>query len=181
MQETAPLFKNVLMEFDRKPFKPPLDEIYNIIQKQIQLFDMKQTNLFNKYSAIAFAVLLVLPLIYKANLNTFSSYFDAFDKLSIPLWAALYSYFWIVFNRQIKLLSRQVLLLQNKVSSYSKIDNKEYRTQQKEDEEELTTTNIQLSDARIHLEFINVTLRVTIILAASVKIGQLLSTLISPL
>ena len=39
---------------------------------------MKQTNFFNKYSAIAFAVLLVLPLIYKANLNTFSSYFAAF-------------------------------------------------------------------------------------------------------
>ena len=139
---------------------------------------MRQTNLFNKYSLIAFALLLILPLIYKVKPDTFSSYFDAFDKLSIPLWAALYSYFWIIFNQQIKLLSRQVSLLKNRAGSYSKIDTKEYRNEEKENTEKLTTLNIQLSEAKTHFEFINVTLRVTIILAALVKIVQLLYTLV---
>lgn len=134
---------------------------------------MTPTTIVNRYSFIASLVLLILPLLYLVKQNVFTSYFDAFDRLSIPVWAGLYSLFWIIFDKQIKKLNRQIPVLQDRVNAYKSIGNSEYRTVQKEDEEKLAAGMLQLSDAKLHFEFINTTLRATVILAALVKIIQL--------
>lgn len=138
---------------------------------------MTQASLFNRYSLLAILILFVLPLLYLVKQDVLTSYFDASDKLSIPLWAALYSFFWIVFDREIKKLTRQVTLIQNRIASYKNIGSKEYRTQEKADEEKLSADTIRLSEAKLHFDFINTALRVTVILAALVKIIQLVYTL----
>jgi succinate dehydrogenase hydrophobic anchor subunit len=76
---------------------------------------MTQIDVFNRYSVIVLLALLILPLIYLVNHNLFTSYVYAFDKLSVPLWAALYSFIWIIFDREIKKLNGQVTVLQNRI------------------------------------------------------------------
>lgn len=135
---------------------------------------MKEIRLLNRYSIIALGILIILR--FSANLlpKVFSGYFDVFDKLSIPLWAALYSYFWIIFHQKIKTLNKKIPALQSRISSYKHSGNKEHIKELIEEEKRFSSALYQLAEASLHLDFINITLRVTVILAVVIKILQLL-------
>lgn len=133
---------------------------------------MKEVYIFNKYSIWGLAILITLPFLTPMLRLPLPAYFDAFDKLSLPLWAALYSYFWIVFTLKVKKLRKQIPFLEGRVKSLLKFGNKEYISEQLEAEKNLSKFRQELIEADIHLDFINIALRVTIILTAIVKIVQ---------
>lgn len=134
---------------------------------------MKETKILNKYSLLALLILIALPLISLPYPKLFSSYFDAFDKISIPLWAALYSLFWIILDTKIKELERKILIVRDRVDSLNNVANKEYLGMLRKDEDTLAQLTYYHADAKAHFEFINTSLRATVIMAAIVKIFSL--------
>ncbi|MEP6467889.1 MAG: hypothetical protein ABJB05_16380 [Parafilimonas sp.] len=133
---------------------------------------------FTQYNLYAFLILVPLPLIYFLLPKVFNSYFDAFDKLSIPLWAALYSLFWLNFNRQIKKTERQISSCEKRISSFEKVGNKEYLPDYKSDKAQLSNDKIEIAQLRLHFDFVNETLRISLIVSAIIKIIQLIYNII---
>ncbi len=126
----------------------------------------------------ALAFLCVLPLIYLLCPKIFTSYFDAFDKLSIPLWAALYSFYWLKFNRKIKKLRQHIPVLKNRVAALERIGNQEYFNEYKSDTAQVSKLQTDLIILEQHFDFINKALRVSVIVAAAIKVIQFLITLL---
>jgi hypothetical protein len=133
---------------------------------------------FTQYSLYAILILLVLPFIYLLLPRIFNSYFDAFDKLSIPIWAALYSFFWLKFNRQIKKTEHQILIYKNRTSSLEKVGNNEYLIEYKMGVVSLSNLEKELVELRLHFDFVNEALRVSIIAGAIIKILQLVFNIV---
>lgn len=133
---------------------------------------------FNKYSLYALVLLCLLPFICFLLPKIFTSYFDAFDKLSISLWAALYSFYWLQFSREIKRTKRKIPLFKDRVAAHQRIGNREYSDQYKSDVVQLSKLETDLPNLERHFEFVNEALRVSVIVAAAIKIIQLLITLI---
>ena len=133
---------------------------------------------FTQYSLYAILILLVLPSIYLFLPKIFNSYFDAFDKLSIPIWAALYSFFWLKFNQQVKKTQQQILIYQNRTSSLEKVGNREYLNEYKTDALQLSNLEKELAELKLHFDFVNEALRISIIVGAIVKVIQLVYSIV---
>ena len=133
---------------------------------------------FNKYSLYALLLLCFLPFIYFLLPKTFTSYFDVFDKLSIPLWAALYSFYWLKFNRKIKKTERQIPVYKNRVTALEKIHNQEYLNEYKSNAAELSKLETDIIELKRHFDFINDTLRISVIIGAAIKIVQFIFSII---
>lgn len=127
----------------------------------------------NKYSVYAIIFLCLLPLIYLLLPQKFTSYFDAFDKLSIPLCAALYSYYWLKFSRLIKTTKREVDFLKKRGDALGKLGNITSFDEYKSNAEQLSNLEGDLINLEQHLEFINEALRVFVIAGAAIKVIQL--------
>ena len=147
-----------------------ISEMVNCTQSNRNKMNILKT--FNQYSLYAFLILLALPLIYCLLPKLFNSYFDAFDKLSIPLWLALYSFFWLKFNRQIKKTEQQIPIYKNRITSFEKIGSKEYFNEYKTDIVQLSILEKDLKELKLHFDFVNETLRISVIVGALVKLIQ---------
>ena len=134
--------------------------------------NLDQTIIFNRFSLWSIIILLFLPTIAFFPNTPFESYLDAFDKLSLPLWAALYSALWLMFHEEIKKLNKIIPLFEKRVDSYNRIVKKVYINEIKTNNETLSNLYLKLAESKENYDFINVTLRFTIIITAVVKIGQ---------
>jgi hypothetical protein len=133
---------------------------------------------FNQYSLYALLILVVLPSIYFLLPKIFNSYFDALDKFSIPLWAGLYAFFWLKFNKQIKKTERQILIYKDRTASFERTGNKQYFQNYKSDTTQFPNLERELSELKIHFDFVNESLWVAVILSAIIKIIQLIWSII---
>ncbi len=119
-----------------------------------------------------------MPSIYPLLPKLFNSYFDGFDKLSIPIWAALYSFFWLKFSRQIKKTERQILIYKNRTTSFEKIGNREYFNEYKTDTSQLSNLEKEIVELKLHFDFVNEALRISVIVSAILKVFQLFYSII---
>lgn len=134
---------------------------------------MNTIKVFNQYSLYAILICLALPSIYFLLPKIFNSYLDAFDKLSIPIWAALYSFFWLKFSRGIKKTERQILIYKNRATSFEKIGNREYLDEYKADTAQLSILGKEIVELKLHFDFVNEALRISVIVGAILKVFQL--------
>lgn len=133
---------------------------------------------FNQYSLYAVLILVVLPFLYFLLPKIFNSYFDALDKFSIPLWAGLYAFFWLKFNKRIKKTERQILIYKDRTASFERTGNKQYFENYKSDSAQLSGFERELSELKIHFDFVNESLWVAVIVSAIIKIVQLIWSII---
>lgn len=129
---------------------------------------------FNRYSLYAFFVVLILPFAYLVLPKVFTSYFDAFDKLSIPLWAALYSAFSLRFTKKKKKADELVKLYKQRVAAWEKMNNEKSLNEYTSNLKILTQNESESQYFTKHIDFINEALRFSVIIGAVVKICQLL-------
>jgi hypothetical protein len=137
---------------------------------------MNKTKSFNQYSFYGLFILIGLPSIYFLFPKIFNSYFDALDKFSIPLWAGLYAFYWLKFNKRIKIVERQILIYKNRTAAFERIGNKQYFTNYKSDTSQLSDLEAELAELKIHFDFIEESLWVSVIVGAMIKIIQLIYT-----
>lgn len=133
---------------------------------------------FNQYSLYALLILGVLPFLYFLLPKIFNSYFDALDKFSIPLWAGLYAFFWLKFNKQIKKTERQILIYKDRTASFERTENKQYFENYKSDTDQLSNLERELAELKIHFGFVEESLWFSVIVSAIIKIVQLIWSII---
>ena len=131
---------------------------------------VSETKLFNKYSAISILLLLVLPLVYLVPQDLVDNYVEGVDKLSIPVWSAFYAWFWIRFTLKIKKLLLRLSVLQDRADAHAKLANRDYITEEIENQKSLADASTELAEAEQNLEFINVAFRFAIIVVAGLKL-----------
>lgn len=139
---------------------------------------MTTVKTFNQYSLYALLILVLLPSIYFLLPKIFNSYFDALDKFSIPLWAGLYAFYWLKFNKQIKTTERQILIYKDRTTAFERVGNKQYFTNYKSDTEQLSNLERELAELKIHFDFVEESLWVSVIATAIIKILELIYSII---
>ncbi len=137
---------------------------------------MNKIKSFNQYSFYGLFILIGLPSIYFLFPKIFNSYFDALDKFSIPLWAGLYAFYWLKFANRIKTVERQILIYKDRTAAFERVSNKQYFTNYKSDKSQLSDLETELAELKIHFDFVEKSLWVSVIAGAIIKIIQLIYT-----
>jgi hypothetical protein len=130
---------------------------------------------FDRFSASAFIILLVSPLIYLLFPKQFSSYFDALDEVSIPIWAALYSYLWLHYTERVKRNERRVEIEEKRTSHLAEMRDKEYKPSLLKRSE----LKRDLENTKLNLDFINKALMMSVIVIAATKIAKFVFSIVS--
>lgn len=126
-------------------------------------------SVFNWTTLIALLAMFLLPFINNG------SYFESFDKISIPLALGSYSLFWIIFKSRIERLERE-LLIQNhqerRLSDLHKATKESIVDRLNEIDCKINNMNVDLRKAKDNSKFIEYTMRVCVVCGAIIKLFQ---------
>lgn len=125
---------------------------------------------FNAISLIALAILLALPFIVFYFTEKPKTIIEVFARVSLVAWTGLYTFFWLKFKKEIQMCEKLVRSYQERKRTYQKIGNVEYLQEELKNDKLLTENEITLIQLKQHYEFVDKTLKISVIITAAANI-----------
>ena len=127
----------------------------------------KIIDIFNKYLLYGTFILLIVPFIMII-INDNYTYLIIFENISLPIFLSCYAIFWIIFTRQIENDKMELIVKENHNNN---IKGKGFLIEQiKSIDNRIDLLKSNIYKAEVHLNHINETLRVGIVIGTIVKL-----------